>query len=547
MAFADQTKVAVVIEGVDKTSKGLEQARKNIQRFEQQVEKTTKTLRQRFTGAATTIANVASSALNLYNAYDRLAAVQARLMSLEASLKSARAGYMRVQQRLNKLIAEGKQGTEEYARELERLEAYEIRIRQYTLQLEDAQDEVAKTYMQMALSVVPLLTTTLTQLGTVGLGSVITGFKGAALAAKGMLISMGPIGWVLMGLTAAVTVFAIAWQNNWGGIREKVAAFVEWFKGIYDRYIRPVFEAILNGFNWLGQQIWNALNWIWEKLLWFVENNPLFMLIRTVIPQANQAWQDFKNNLTNCNQQISQSTQQTASTINQGLNQVKSSVQTTVSQTEISKEKWKEIMEEWKVMTQGELEETAEATEQVPPAFQEMNNLTQAEKQRFSQLMQGMKDAAKDMADGVDEATKRAKSSLSDLLAKYQSTIDKLGGMKEYGKTWVWSVPSGKTYTETGTWEYYTIEPLQKGGIVKKPTLALLGERGPEAVIPLEHGTEVLTQPINITINGPLVNIEGSADRFTAELAAELVEEKLKNVIIEATSSQAKTKTIRMV
>jgi len=39
LAFADQTKVAVVIEGVDKTSKGLDQARKNIQQFEQQVEK----------------------------------------------------------------------------------------------------------------------------------------------------------------------------------------------------------------------------------------------------------------------------------------------------------------------------------------------------------------------------------------------------------------------------------------------------------------------------------------------------------------------------
>jgi len=69
-----------------------------------------------------------------------------------------------------------------------------------------------------------------------------------------------------------------------------------------------------------------------------VENNPLFMLIRAVIPQANQAWQDFKNNLTNCNQQISQSTQQTVNQVNAGFNQVQSSIQTTTSQLKLSAE-----------------------------------------------------------------------------------------------------------------------------------------------------------------------------------------------------------------
>ena len=138
--------VAIVLKAVDQTRQGLEQARQNITRFESQVEKTSRVTREQFAKSAVAIANVTSSALNLYNAYDRLAAVQARLMSLEASLKSARAGYMRVQERLNKLKAQGKENTEAYARELERLEAYEIRIRQYTLQLQDAQDEINKTY-----------------------------------------------------------------------------------------------------------------------------------------------------------------------------------------------------------------------------------------------------------------------------------------------------------------------------------------------------------------------------------------------------------------
>ena len=52
-------------------------------------------------------------------------------------------------------------------------------------------------------------------------------------------------------------------------------------------------------------------------------------------------------------------------------------------------------------------------------------------------------------------------------------------------------------------------------------------------------------QPVSLSITGPLVNIEGSADEKTAELAAERMREELKSVLIEATSGQATTKRIR--
>ena len=51
---------------------------------------------------------------------------------------------------------------------------------------------------------------------------------------------------------------------------------------------------------------------------------------------------------------------------------------------------------------------------------------------------------------------------------------------------------------------------------------------------------------VNVNISGPLVNVEGSVDRATAEYAAELVKEKLQSVIIENTSSNAITKRIRV-
>jgi hypothetical protein len=102
-----------------------------------------------------------------------------------------------------------------------------------------------------------------------------------------------------------------------------------------------------------------------------------------------------------------------------------------------------------------------------------------------------------------------------------------------------------------------------EGGIVTSPTYALLGERGPEAVVPLDsYGfgpslkdtlMDVIREgsgkpSVSIQITGPLVVVEGSADRATAELAAVLVEEKLRNVIVEASSSGAPStsKMIRM-
>jgi len=52
---------------------------------------------------------------------------------------------------------------------------------------------------------------------------------------------------------------------------------------------------------------------------------------------------------------------------------------------------------------------------------------------------------------------------------------------------------------------------------------------------------------VTVTITAPLVQIQGSADKATAQLAADLVQEKLQNVIIEPTSLSSPTrKRIRL-
>jgi phage-related minor tail protein len=65
------------------------------------------------------------------------------------------------------------------------------------------------------------------------------------------------------------------------------------------------------------------------------------------------------------------------------------------------------------------------------------------------------------------------------------------------GKEWGFDIPQ--------------IPKLAEGGIVTKPTLAMIGERGPEAVVPLNRGTTGVT----VNINGPVYGFSDFEDKVT--------------------------------
>jgi len=160
------------------------------------------------------------------------------------------------------------------------------------------------------------------------------------------------------------------------------------------------------------------------------------------------------------------------------------------------------------------------------------------------------------MRDIVDNAVNQIQNILSGLSNAVQSALGGFVNMLTSAFSSITKVESGakraaKTMRETASsissmrihppvLERYGISGMpafQHGGIVTRPTIGLLGEKGPEAIIPLRRQS---LGP-QIVINGPLVNVEGSADRRTAEYAAELVEKKLQSVIVEASSSNAPT------
>jgi hypothetical protein len=75
------------------------------------------------------------------------------------------------------------------------------------------------------------------------------------------------------------------------------------------------------------------------------------------------------------------------------------------------------------------------------------------------------------------------------------------------------------------------VHVMQHGGVVTEPTFALLGEAGPEAIVPLGRGRDV-GSVTNVAIT---INVEGSVD----ERVMQQIEQRLRNVTIEPTSSNA--------
>jgi hypothetical protein len=67
-----------------------------------------------------------------------------------------------------------------------------------------------------------------------------------------------------------------------------------------------------------------------------------------------------------------------------------------------------------------------------------------------------------------------------------------------------------------GGWDPFNIRELAKGGIVTGPTLALVGEKGPEAVVPLGRGG--MGNRYNITVNVPATSDPAATGRAVIDV-----------------------------
>jgi hypothetical protein len=100
--------------------------------------------------------------------------------------------------------------------------------------------------------------------------------------------------------------------------------------------------------------------------------------------------------------------------------------------------------------------------------------------------------------------------------------------------------PSGGTWNPPGVPRHVGNIALAAGGLVTRPTFALVGESGPEAVIPLNKVKQLGgyggTQPINVIIQTPAI-IGTGLDKAAREMAPMIRKEIIKTQRRNANSS----------
>jgi hypothetical protein len=69
--------------------------------------------------------------------------------------------------------------------------------------------------------------------------------------------------------------------------------------------------------------------------------------------------------------------------------------------------------------------------------------------------------------------------------------------------------------------------------------LAIVGEAGAERITPLDRADSG-SNGTQITINAPLVHVQGSLDRATADYVLQEMENRLQNIVIADGSSTSK-------
>lgn len=149
--------------------------------------------------------------------------------------------------------------------------------------------------------------------------------------------------------------------------------------------------------------------------------------------------------------------------------------------------------------------------EKMQGVLDDINSFLEPIKAGFKSIWDGVKGVTSDALDGLKSLVKSTLNSIIDAINAAISAINKVASKGAEGL--------GISIPQIGK-----IPRLAKGGIVDKPTFAMIGEDGPEAVVPLNKknappGMGGMT--VNITVNGDISGeelIEKIGDALTRRL-----------------------------
>jgi len=472
----------------------VEESGKRVSETQKQTNASAKNLVMGFSGLAT-------SAFSLYNAYDKVADMQLSVDRANLQVKTSANSVEDAQRKLN--IAIEKYGADS---EQAKVAADDLSLAQerYQVSVDRAQmvqDNMNEAMVSSALTVIPTVITAIGSLATIKASwTAITGGVTAAQTALGGALNFLAANPIVLVVTAIGLIVAalIAAYNACPPFRDAVNAIG---KALGD-FFGPVLDAITKGLTWLWENVlvplgnfivntfigvwdgltaaWNVLSGavdaVYNGLKWLWDN--IFVPVASFIMGSFVVALQFFTDVWNA-------LSAAVSTVYNGLKWLWDNVLVPLGNFIGGA-----LLGAWNAFANGL---SWAYNNLIKPVFDALNWV-------YINVLKPVADFLGTIWNGI--------SGIGDAIGGFFGGIGKALGFAE-------------------------------GGIVTGPTLALIGEAGPEVVVPLREFGSLGELAAGAVGGGAVVNVAINVEGSIDERVMKAIEQRLKTVLVEATSASA--------
>jgi len=312
----------------------------------------------------------------------------------------------------------------------------------------------------------------------------------AATAQKALNLAMSanPIGLIIAGITALVAAFMLLWKNCegfrefwinlWNTIKEAVAAVGEWFSNLWNNIVtwfKDIWNGVVEFFSGVWQSIaefpanaWNAIKEIWSFVAeWFnqkvIEPIKKFFssLFDGISKAASDTWNTIKGVWNGVAGWFNNTVIQPVKNFFTGAwNALKTGATNA----------WEGIKSVFKAVPEWFETKFKTAWQKVKDVFSTGGRIFDGIKDG---IINGFKVVVNAIIRGINKVISIPFNGINKILRKIHNI----------------SILGKKPFSFIDPIDIPEIPELAKGGVINRPTTAVIGEAGKEAVVPLENNT----------------------------------------------------------
>ena len=317
---------------------------------------------------------------------------------------------------------------------------------------------------------------------TVLIGAVAT-FLGVILLVNAAMLA-SPITWIVVGIMALVAAFVVLWnecegfRNFWINLWKTVSTWVEKTVNDIVNWFKQAWSDIKNAFN-------TAISWIKEKIIQPIANfynkwiRPVIEKIIEIITKCVEIIINLYVGLYNLlvNKVIKPIAEWVSKTVGNIKDWIKGAVDTIKGWFS---DLWSKIKEIFSPVANFFKDVWNKAYNAVKNVFSPIVNF-------FGGIWDKIKNKFSKLGTSIGDAISSAvKSGINGVISLIERTINKAIGLINGAIKLINLLPG----VNVGYVKKLSMPRLAKGGIIDSATIAMVGEQGKEAVVPLENNTE---------------------------------------------------------